>query len=175
MAFSKDYFIRKAKKGDEKLIYNLIKDCSKTKEWQYTGKKKYNKGYFKHLKNILQNNKSEQKYFLAFKKEDNNKIIGYVSSSYKKNSRLGHRIELSYGVNPKHQNKGIGTLLLKTAIQDAQKKGFKRAEAEVAVENIPSLKIALKNKFKIEGRKKKAFMTDDGRYIDTYVLGYIIN
>lgn len=59
------------------------------------------------------------------------------------------------------------------ALEFAKKKGFKRAEAEMAIKNKSSWKLAKKCGFKIEGIKKKALLTDDGRYIDTYVVGKV--
>ena len=70
--------------------------------------------------------------------------------------------------------KGVGTKLLRTALQFAKKKGFKRAEAEMAIKNKGSVKLAKKLGFKIEGTKKKALLTDDGKYIDTYIVGKIL-
>ena len=81
---------------------------------------------------------------------------------------------MGWGVHPEYQGKGIGTKLLKESLKYAKKKGFKRAEAEMAIENKGSWKMALKNGFKIEGKKEKALLTDDGRYIDTYIVGRIL-
>lgn len=49
----------------------------------------------------------------------------------------------------------MGTNLLQFAINEAKKKGFKRAEAEMAIKNIGSWKVALKCGFTIKGTKKK--------------------
>ena len=89
-------------------------------------------------------------------------------------SRLRHRGELGWGVHPDYQGKGIATKMLTEALKFAKKKGFKRAEAEMAIENKASWKLALRCGFKIEGTKKKAMLTDDGRYIDTYIVGKIL-
>lgn len=78
------------------------------------------------------------------------------------------------GIHPDFTGQRLGTKLLNFALEDAKKKGFKRAEAEMAVKNIGSWKMALKCGFKIEGTKKKALLTDDEKYIDTYIVGKIL-
>lgn len=50
----------------------------------------------------------------------------------------------------------------------------KLAEAEIAIKNVASWKMALRCGFNIEGTKKKALLTDDGKYIDTYIVGKIL-
>jgi len=52
--------------------------------------------------------------------------------------------------------------------------GFKRAEAEIAVPNKASVKIAQKTGFKIEGRKEKSFLLDNGKYVDGYIVGKVL-
>ena len=47
-------------------------------------------------------------------------------------------------------------------------------EAEMAIKNVWSWKMALKLWFKIEWTKKKALLTDDGKYIDTYIVWKIL-
>ena len=166
--------IRKAKPGDEIEISEMIKVGIKTKNWAYTGSnvipdkkklEKWRKGF--------SDKNAEVFSFVAIDKS-NNKLIGSMTSSFKKNGRLRHRIDIGWGIHPDFQKRGIGTMLLQESLKYAKKKGFKRAEAEMAIENKGSWKLALKSGFKIEGRKKKALLTDDKKYIDTYIVGKIL-
>lgn len=163
--------IRKAKAGDEIGIADMVKIGLKTKNWAYTGSnispdkiklKKWKKGF---------SDKNTEVFSFVAVDKLNKKIIGSITSSFKKNGRLRHRINMGWGVHPDYQKKGIGTMLLKKSLAYAKKKGFKRAEAEMAIKNKGSWKLALKCDFKIEGKKKKALVTDDGKYIDTYIMG----
>ena len=77
-------------------------------------------------------------------------------------------------MDPDYARKGIATKIVREAIYEAEKRNIKRLEAEVATENIPSIKLARKFNFKIEGRRKKGILLDDGRYIDTYIFGKIL-
>ncbi len=163
--------IRRAKPGDEKAIAEMINLGIKRKNWQYTGTnkpcskekiKEMRKAYLPGSNNVV---------FVAL---DKNKIVGSTAFRFKKHGRMRHRVDCGWGVHPDYQGRGVATKLLKASLAFAKKKGFKRAEAEVAVENTASIKLAKKLGFKIEGRKKKALLTDDGRYIDTVIVGKIL-
>lgn len=161
--------IRKARLGDEIGISKIFIDGLKRNTWNYTGINKYTNKKLEDLRKSL-SSKKNIKYFIAIDSKTD-KIIGSVSYDFRKVGRLRHRIDLHWGVHPDFSGQGIGTKLLNFALDDANKKGFKRAEAEVAVKNNGSVKMALKCGFKIEGTKKKALLTDDGKYIDTYIVG----
>ncbi len=161
--------IRKAKLGDEIGISKVVKEGLKRKSWKYTGTNKYTKKKLESLKNSL-SAKSTSRCFIAIDSKTNN-IIASIHYEFKKVGRIKHVIGLGWGVHPDFEGQGIGTRLLNFALNDAKKRGYKRAEAEIAVENIASWKMALKCGFEIEGTKKKALLTDDERYIDTYIVG----
>lgn len=72
------------------------------------------------------------------------------------------------------QSKGIGTALTKRLLDLLKKKGFVRAECDIAKENIASWKLAEDLGFKREGVLKKRFLTDDSRFIDDYWYGKIL-
>ncbi|MEK6848576.1 MAG: GNAT family N-acetyltransferase [Nanoarchaeota archaeon] len=169
-----DILIRKAKPGDEIGIAQIRKEGLIRKNWLYTGGNKApSKEKIKKMRKDLSTKNPENICLVAVDKS-REKIIGSIFGGFKKDGRLRHRIELGWGVHPDYQGRGIGTRLLETMLQQAKKKGFKRAEAEMAIENIASWKLALKFGFKIEGVKKRALLTDDNRYIDTYIVGKLI-
>lgn len=163
--------IRRARLGDENGLYEVAKEGVK-KNWLYTGKNMDSLADSKKYRKIFSEKPPSSYIFIAVEKSSR-KILGSVSFGFKRISRIRHVAGFGWGMHPNHQGRGIGTALLKEAIAYAKKKGFRRAEAEVAVENMASLKIAKRCGFKIEGRKKKALLTDDGRYIDTYVMGKV--
>ena len=145
-----------------------------TKNWVYTGSNLApDKEKIEKMRKDFADKNQDTFSFIAIDKK-NKKIVGSMMSSFKKNGRLRHRIGMGWGIHPDYQGKGIGTKLLKESLRYAKKKGFKRAEAEMAIENKGSWKLALKNGFKIEGEKKKALLTDDGRYVDTYLVGRML-
>jgi RimJ/RimL family protein N-acetyltransferase len=69
---------------------------------------------------------------------------------------------------------GIATKLVEATLKEAQRRGFTRAEAEAAVKNTASVKLAVRCGFKIEGKRKNGLLLDDGKYADTYLFGKIL-
>lgn len=165
--------IRKARLGDEVGISELIKDGLKKKSWLYTATNKYTKKKLNELKDELSKKAPNSARFIATDSKTK-RVVGCISYDFKPTGRVRHIITLGWGIHPDYEGQGIGTKLLKFALHNAKKKGFKRAEAEMAIKNIGSWKIALNCGFKIEGTKKKALLTDDGKYIDTYIVGKIL-
>jgi RimJ/RimL family protein N-acetyltransferase len=166
--------IRKGKLGDEIGMAQVAKEGFKRKNWLYTGSNaSIKKNKTKNLRKTISSKNPDHYVFVAIDK-NTGKLVGSVMASFKKSGRIRHRIDLGWGLHPDYQGKGIGTSLLKEILKYAKKKGFKRAEAEMAIENKASWKMALKCGFKIEGKKNKAMITDDKRYIDTYIVGKIL-
>jgi RimJ/RimL family protein N-acetyltransferase len=168
-----EIIIRKAKPGDEKGIAELAREGLRRKNFLYTGNNQpFSKERIERMKKALSSRNPDSYSFVAID-SSNNQLAGSVIFSFKKKGRLEHRVDLGWAVHPDYQGRGIGSRLLRTALSYAKERGFKRAEAEVAIENVASVKLAKTLGFRIEGIKKKALLTDDGRYIDTYVLGRV--
>ena len=106
--------------------------------------------------------------------KDSSKIVGFATFSGNKFVRTNHRIDLGWSVNMNYANHGIATKMVSFLIKEAKKRGFKKLEAEVAVENLPSIKLAKKLGFEIEGRKKSSLSLEDGKYIDTFMFGKVL-
>lgn len=167
-----EILIRIGKLGDEKGIVEMQKEGLKRKNWVYTGTNRVTKDKIKKIRTNFKSKKPNSYSVIAIDKEKN-KLAGSVTISFKKEGRLRHRVDMGWGVHPDYQGRGIATELLTEALKFAKNKGFKRAEAEMAIVNKGSWRLAKKCGFKIEGRKKKAFLTDDGKYVDTYIVGKI--
>ncbi|MEM4230579.1 MAG: GNAT family protein [Candidatus Pacearchaeota archaeon] len=166
--------IRKAKPGDEKGIAENFNDGLKRGFFCYTGSNKpFDKEKIKKLRKSFLKPEKNECSVVAIDKETN-KIVGSALFSGKKEGRLRHRVEFGWGVNPDYANKGIGTKMVRFLLNEAKKRGFKKAQAEVAVKNFASIKLAKKCGFKIEGKRKAGLICDDGKYVDTYIFGKIL-
>jgi len=166
----KNILIRKAKLEDAKGIVELQAIGLKKNNWIYTGSNKpYSKEKINNLKKDLKSKSPESYSFVAVEK-NNKKIIGSAMFSFRKTGRVRHRVSFGWGVHPDYQGKGIGTQLLKFALNFAKKKGYKIATAEAALENVGSIKLGKKLGFKIIGKVKNGLLTDDKRYIDTAIM-----
>ena len=164
---------RKARLEDVEGIANLMKEGLERKTWIYTATNKYKKDRIEKLKKELSDKKSTSLFFVVYDK-DTQKIVANSGCSFSNKGRMKHILGLGWNVHPDYEGNGIGTKLVSYVLEQAKKKGFKRVEAEIAVENIASKKLALKCGFEIEGTKKKALLTDDGRLIDVHMVGKIL-
>ncbi|MBU3905005.1 MAG: GNAT family N-acetyltransferase [Nanoarchaeota archaeon] len=164
--------IRKAKVGDEKAMIEFINKQVRKKQWSYTGTNKpKNKDTIKETRENLLAKSPTTFYFLA---TDEEKIIGSVGITQRGNGRLSHRATIGWGIDYNYRRRGIGTKLVKTMLIFAKKRKFKRIDAEIAIENKASIKLAKHLGFKIECSLKKGMLLDNGKYIDTYVVGKIL-
>jgi RimJ/RimL family protein N-acetyltransferase len=167
--------IRKARNGDAKPLIELSNEGLRRKFFVYDGG-----GYFKGRKDIIKTNqrfmKQDKRNFtlLAIDKKRNT-IVGWCSVSGNERGRTRHRVDLGWLVHPDYVRKGIATRLVQNAIRELKKASIKRVEAEAAIKNIASLKLAKKLGFKIEGKKRKGLLLDNGKYVDTYIFSKILD
>jgi len=166
--------IRKAKAGDEIGVAKIYNEGVKRKNFIYTGiNKPIPKKWISYWRKLYSSKNPEGYYFVAVD-NDKKKIAGQCGFSFSKEGRGRHIADIGWVVHPDYQGRGIATNLVRTALNFAKKKGFKRAEAEIAVPNKASVKIAKKAGFKIEGRKEKSFLLDNGKYVDGYIVGKVL-
>lgn len=125
------------------------------------------------LQQELAKTEPSQVRFIA-RDSETNMLIGTMVGSWRPESRMRHVVSCGWGVHPDFQGRGIGTALLDELLAYVQKQGFKRVEAEIAVENIASLRLAEKQGFVRECVKKSAFLTDDGRLVDMIVMAKLL-
>jgi RimJ/RimL family protein N-acetyltransferase len=102
-----------------------------------------------------------------------NTCVGTISVSQGK-GRMSHNGYLGYAVHPDYHRQGIGSALMKAIIPKSKEKAFERLELECVPKNKGSVRLAEKFGFVLEGRKRKAFKTDDGKYLDLLVYGKIL-
>ena len=163
--------IRLAESGDGKAVADFMNKGILSGEWRYIGR--VDEWDSKKIKSSDEyyGSKSKGFCFLAFEEE---RVVGLVNFSFKKKGRLRHRVEFAWFVSRDFSGKGIGGKILSEALVFAKEKGFIKAEAEVCVENLASVKLAEKFGFEIEGTKKKAMVLDDESFCDTYLMGKVL-
>jgi RimJ/RimL family protein N-acetyltransferase len=162
-----------ARKGDAKGVVIFWNDALKSGHLKYTGNnRRRGKADIKKFDERYSKRKRGSFSFLAINKEG--RIIGASSFDSGRHGRTRHRGEVGWSVHQDYLRKGIGTKLLKAMLKEAKKRGFKKVEAEAAVENTASVRLAKKLGFKIEGRKKVGLILDNGKYVDTYIFGKIL-
>lgn len=173
MIFYMKILTRKAVPGDGKAIIECLNEsCSLTCN-ECVNRYACNNKFFPQDpayidKRLLMNNGST---IIAL---DKNLIVGLALFTVNKFSKTQHRAECGWFVRKSYMKQGIATKLVKELIKEAKKKGLRRLEAESAVSNEASLRLAEKLGFEKEGIKQKALMLDNGKLEDTYILGRIL-
>ncbi len=163
--------IRRAKPSDAKCIVEMMSSGLKRGMWKYTGTDKIRKDRVEKTKaNYLS---GLVRGFIALDTQKDI-VVGSCTYHFKKRGRLRHKIEVGWGMHPDYEGQGIATKLLTAALADAKKRKFIKAEAEIAVPNKGSLRLAQKCGFLVEGRKKKGLLLDTGKYVDLWVVGKIL-
>lgn len=97
-------------------------------------------------------------------KDNQNRIVGFcILEPYTSYSTFSEVAETMYFIHNEYTGKGIGTLALKKLEDEARKRGVKKLLANIASENIKSIKFHEKNGFIEYGRLKNI-----GKKFDRY-------
>lgn len=165
--------IRKAKLGDEKGIAEMVKESIKDRSWSHIGDNKpLSRERIKRIRNELSLKRPDTFRFVAIDTQ-NKKLVGVASFTVRR-GRLSHRVKVFWAVHVNYFGRGIGTKIVRKMLSEAKNMGFVRADTEITVNNTSSIKLAKRLGFKIEGRKKKGVRMDNGKYVDTYVIGKVL-
>lgn len=96
-----------------------------------------------------------QGYPAVTMRDDDGTTIGFgFLHPYHPADSFRHTVEISYFIMPEHTNRGLGSLLLNSFIEEAQKIGIKNFMASISSLNEQSLKFHLKHGFTECGRFK---------------------
>lgn len=89
-------------------------------------------------------------------------------------SKMKHRATLGVSVLREYCGKGIGDCLVKEALNEAKKIGYKQVELGVFVENEKAQNLYKKYGFEVWGTTKNAFRLKDGTYHDELQMGVLL-
>ena len=117
----------------------------------------------------------KQKGALGFVALSGEKVVGACFFYSKNQGRTRHRGELSWGVHPDYFQKGIATRLLASTLKEASRRGFIRAEAEIAAGNVGSIRLAKKYGFRREGTKEAGMLLDNGKLVNVFMFGKLLS
>ena len=100
-------------------------------------------------------------------------IVGQLSLHVSPRLRRAHVGDLGMAVHDKWAGKGVGTALMKAAIDLADKwLNLTRLELTVYTDNEPALRLYKKLGFEIEGTHRK-YAFRDGAYVDAYAMARV--
>jgi len=163
--------IRVATKADAKAFVQSWNASFRKGHLRYTGTQKRTRDDIKKFEKRYAEKRRDQFTFVAVADD---KIVGNCSFTGDAHGRTRHRGEVGWYVHHEYVGKGIATKLLAAVLREARRRGVKRVEAEIAVENTASIRLAKRFRFTLEGRRKAGIVLDDGRYVDTLIFGKIL-
>ena len=106
----------------------------------------------------------------------NGKIAGIVNITADQRKRVRHIGDLFIVIGKKYWNNGLGSLLLEEAIEWAQASGIlRRLQLTVQTRNQAAVHLYQKHGFVIEGRQERGAYIEEGKFIDVYLMGKLID
>jgi putative acetyltransferase len=102
--------------------------------------------------------------------EVDGRVVGILGLHPEENARRRHAAMLGMAVHDNFQGKGIGSLLVASALDLADKwLGLRRIELQVFVDNTAAVHLYQKFGFEIEGTLCE-FALRDGEFVDAYAM-----
>jgi len=90
--------------------------------------------------------------------------------------RVRHIGDLFIVIGQKYWNNGLGSLLLEEVVEWAQASGIlRRLQLTVQTRNQTAVHLYQKNGFVIEGRQERGAYIEEGKFIDVYLMGRLID
>jgi ribosomal protein S18 acetylase RimI-like enzyme len=110
---------------------------------------------------VLGNLKSGAPQFVAV---DDGRVIGWCDVTPKTHETLRHSGVLGMGVAASHRGRGVGTALLRAAVEAAAAGGLARIELVVRADNTAAITLYRHHGFEIEGCLRQYLMVDGAAY-----------
>ena len=106
----------------------------------------------------------------------NDKIAGIVNITADQRKRVRHIGDLFIVIGKRYWNNGLGSLLIEGAIEWAQASGIlRRLQLTVQTRNQAAVHLYQKHGFVIEGRQERGAYIEEGKFIDVYLMGKLID
>ena len=106
----------------------------------------------------------------------NDEIAGLVNITADQRKRVRHIGDLFIVIGKKYWNNGLGSLLIEEAIEWAQASGIlRRLQLTVQTRNQAAVHLYQKYGFVIEGRQERGAYIEEGKFIDVYLMGKLID
>ncbi len=111
---------------------------------------------------------------IIFVEEEDHILDGFILVKRAVENRIYHTAYIVLGVREDASGKGIGSNLLKEAIEWAEETGITRLELTVIVDNDKAYHLYEKLGFEVEGRRSNSMLID-GKYVDEFYMAKLIN
>jgi len=161
--------IREAVPGDAKKLNAYIRRTYESAEHLITRPEEFRVGPWKQRFWIARKSAApDQICLLAV---ENGEIVGMLDNWLDRRLRVRHITTFAMSVASTHQQKGIGTVLLRTFIDWCQThKTIQKIELHVHSDNARAYKLYEKLGFEREGQRQGSIRYDDGRIVDDILM-----
>ena len=106
----------------------------------------------------------------------NDEIAGLVNITADQRKRVRHIGDLFIVIGQKYWNNGLGSLLLEEVVEWAQASGIlRRLQLTVQTRNQGAVHLYQQHGFVIEGRQERGAYIEEGKFIDVYLMGKLID
>ena len=106
----------------------------------------------------------------------NDEIAGLVNITADQRKRVRHIGDLFIVIGKKYWNNGLGSFLLEEVVEWAQASGIlRRLQLTVQTRNQAAVHLYQKYGFVIEGRQEHGAYIEEGKFIDVYLMGRLID
>jgi RimJ/RimL family protein N-acetyltransferase len=103
--------------------------------------------------------------------ELNRSVVAMLAFENSSRKRLAHRGTLHMSVHPQHRRNGVGTALLQSLLEWAQKNPvIEKVKLAVFATNQPAMNLYAKMGFLEEGRRRQEVKLADGIYVDEILM-----
>ena len=82
---------------------------------------------------------------------------------------------LGYSVNPDYWDRGIASAATALLVGALHQAGIRRVVAKTFAENGASIRVLVKNGFRLEGTERRAVLGRDGRWLDDCTLAHLLD
>lgn len=104
-----------------------------------------------------------------------NRIVGFCAIRKSSHARRRGIGGIGIFIHQEFHNAGLGTAMIKLALDLAKKQGLRRIRLEVIEGNRAAVRLYEKAGFMVEGRMRSSFLDDDNRYHDSLIMGILLD
>lgn len=108
-------------------------------------------------------------HFVALQGDE---VVGWVDISPQFGDTRAHIGALGIGLVPSARHKGLGTRMMKAAIEKAWSKGLTRIELTVRTDNLNAKALYERMGFEVEGTMKRGILIN-GKYFDLHLMALL--
>jgi RimJ/RimL family protein N-acetyltransferase len=161
--------IREATAGDAAAVIEMVKEVLRTSEFTLTQPDEFSFTEEEEAA-LLEKYKSIDGYLFLLA-EYQGQLVGNVTFSNGNKRRNLHQGELAMGVRKNMRGKGVGTVLLETMMEWAEKHPLiRKVKLYVAIQNNDAIHLYRNLGFIQEGRLIQEIRMDDGEFMDVIAM-----